>query len=536
MVASLLKVISSGIQDERLTFKPTLYPFRKLWNKAGRFTTRWERLEFENTPTFGNTGFFRIVRKGHLVTRLFLVATMPDIYTIQAQATQQAISQGATQAFPRFGWTNSLGHALVQQLTLDIAASRVETLDSRLLEMLDEFHTPLEKVPVVNELIKRKDSGFTETSFGWPQGNALSASLAAIGTATASQTPLPPPQQEKVVVPLPFWFSRGDTGCALPIDAISMDDVRVGITFRSLNGLYYTTTQLTSQTNNNMDGTSLWPLLGTKFYLDDPIKTPNQTPLVHPVSGNAIQMPLSLPLGDCHIMAEYVYLDQNEANRFRIADLQVPVVQHYAMNPYDTQGLLNARIRLDIPNPTRDLYFMCNPYQAPGYNAHFLATRDMTGTVNTSPSNEQYPWWPDAVGLYSDKVTPNMRPAFQLSDSEPISGYELRYQGSLVRYRTEGPALFRSIVPSVEQRKSPWVNRYYYNLPLAIQNGFTPFSQPNSEANLDKITSRELILQFRTPYGNTSGLNVGRFTVYVYAETYNMMRVYGGRAGMMFAY
>ena len=55
MVASLLKVISSGIQDERLDFKHTLYPFYKVWKKAGRFTTQWARLDFENVPQFGNT-------------------------------------------------------------------------------------------------------------------------------------------------------------------------------------------------------------------------------------------------------------------------------------------------------------------------------------------------------------------------------------------------------------------------------------------------------------------------------------------------
>jgi hypothetical protein len=80
------------------------------------------------------------------------------------------------------------------------------------------------------------------------------------------------------------------------------------------------------------------------------------------------------------------------------------------------------------------------------------------------------------------------------------------------------------------------MNRYYYNLPFGIQNGFTPFSKPQGEANLDKITNRDLVLRFRTPYGNISGLNVGRFVIYVYAETYNVLRVYGGRAGMMFAY
>lgn len=499
MVASLLKIISSGIQDERLVFDHTLYPFKKMWMKAGRFTTKWERLDFENTPSFGNTGFFRILRKGHLLTRLFLVATMPDISSAQTRA--KAVSPTV---FPQFGWTNSLGHALINQLTLDIAAARVETIDSRLLEIIDEFNTPLEKVPVINELIKRKDNGFNVHSFG--------------------------SSQETVIVPLPFWFTRGDNGCALPVDAISMDDIRVGISFRSLNGLYFTTTQRNVDTND--DGASLYPIVGSKFYAQDPFLTPNAVPLSD--SNGIIQMP-TLQLGECYIMAEYIYLDQNEANRFRLADLQIPVVQHYAMNPFDTRGLLSARIRLDIPNPTRDIFFMCNPYNAPTYNAHFLATRDMTGTNNTIPNASQYPWWPDAIGLSSTHPSKMMRPAFALSDSEPISGYELDYQGSLVRFRTEGCALFRSIIPSYEQRKSPWINRYYYNFPFGIQNGFTPFSMPCGEANMDKIVVRELVLRFRQPYG-TYGLNVGRFIVYVYAETYNMLRVYGGRAGLMFAF
>ena len=518
MVASLLKVISSGIQDERLTFRHTLFPFKKIWIKAGRFTTQWGRLDFENTPTFGNTAYFRILRKGHLVTRLFLVAQMPDIYSTQ-KAAQDA--QPLSPIYPKFGWTNSLGHALVEQLTLDIAASRVETIDSRLLEILDEFNTPLEKVPIVNELIKRKDHGFTQQSFGWPP--------------TPIQLTPPIPYNETVIVPLPFWFTRGDFGCALPIDAIPMDEVRVGITFRNLNGCYYTDTHVP---NTSLEpGTSLWTLPGSNFYT-----APPQAPPLNPgnpilnANGIPIQMPLNLQLGECYILAEYVYLDQNEANRFRLADLQMPVVQHYAMNPFQTRSLPTARIRLDIPNPTRDIFFMLNRQEAPRYNAYFLATRDLTGNANTLPDFTKTPWWPDALGLYANAPSSFLRPGFSLSDSEPLLAYELDYEGNLVRFRTQGPALFRSVIPSYEQRKTPWVNRYYYNLPLAIQNGYTPFSRPQGEANLDKIVNRDLVLQLRPVRGNIGGTVVPSYVVHIYAATYNILRVYGGRAGMMFAY
>ena len=502
MVASLLKVISLGIQDERIHFKHTLYPFLKIWIKTGRFTVQWGRLDFQNVPTFGNTGFCRILRKGHLVTRLFLVATMPDIYT-----PQKAANDVSPTYFPKFGWTNSLGHALIENLTLDIAGSRVESIDSRLLEILDEYNTPLEKVPVMNELIKRKDHGFTETSFGHP--------------------PQPKAYNEMVIVPLPFWFCRGDNGCALPIDAISMDEIRIGIKFRSINGLYYTDTHVS--TTSLDQGTSLWPLVGSNFYADPVI--PGQTPLSN--ATGVITMP-PLQLGECYILAEYVYVDQNEANRFRLADLQIPVVQHYAIDPFNTEGLPTAKIHLDIPNPTRDIFFMLNRVEAQTYNAHFLATRDLTGNINTLPNGSKIPWWPDAIGLYAN--TPSfLRPGFELSDSEPLVGYELDYQG-LVRFRTESPALFRSIMPSYEQRKTPWVNRYYYNFPLGIQNGFTVFSQPQGEANLDKITNKDLILHLKSDRNYKLGFKTPSYTVYVYAESYNMLRCYGGRSALMFAY
>lgn len=532
MVASLLTVLSSGIQDERLAFRTTLYPFVRVWVKTGRFTTQWVRLDFDNVPAFGQTGFVRLTRKGHLITRLFLVAEMPDIWSVQKRAeVAKGAGGGVGSAYPRFGWTNSLGHALVGQLTLDIGGSRVESLDGQLMEVLDEFYTPMEKVGIANQGLRRRDSGFTDQTWGWPPTEQVGQVGAGTGTGTG--------YKERVVVPLPFWFSRGDMGCALPIDAIGADEVRCSVTFRSVGGLYFTSTQRQGLASE-AEGSSLWPMEGSSFYSADPVADPSvlSTPLTD--SLGVIQMPTGLTLGECYVMAEYVYLDQNEANRFRLSDLQVPVVQHYAMAPYDTRGLLNARIPLRVPNPCRAVMFFCQPWEAGAYNAHFLATRDMTGTVNTFPDGSSYPWWPDAVGASgaggAKGLTLTMRPAFALSDSEPVSGYALEFQGGMVRYRTEGGALFRSVIPSYEMRKAPWVNRYYYYLPFGIQNGWTPFSQPRGEANLDKMTKKELVLQFRPRYGTTSGLEVGRFQVRVFAETYNVLRVFGGRAGLLFAY
>jgi hypothetical protein len=112
----------------------------------------------------------------------------------------------------------------------------------------------------------------------------------------------------------------------------------------------------------------------------------------------------------------------------------------------------------------------------------------------------------------------------------------LNYAETLNRYSTENVALFRTLLPSLEQRKAPWINRYYYNLPLASQNGFTPFSAPIGQANLDKVLRLNLSLGFHGKTGLITDDNADRYWVRTFAETYNILRIYGGRATIMFAY
>jgi hypothetical protein len=138
-----------------------------------------------------------------------------------------------------------LGHALVAQASVSLGGRNVETLDSRLLEVMDEYNTPLEKVLDVNKMIGRVQNGFTETSLGH------------------SSVPTP------VIVPLPFWFSRGDLGAALPIDSLHVDEVRVSIQFRPLNSLYYTESHIVTNSTTSAEGISLWPIQNSSFYAND---------------------------------------------------------------------------------------------------------------------------------------------------------------------------------------------------------------------------------------------------------------------------
>jgi hypothetical protein len=512
MVASLLKIVSTGMQDERLQppkGQPSIGSLLSVFVKAGRYGTNWARIDFATKPDFGKIAVARLPVQGELISRVFLVVQMPDIKTPQNLAQSQPGFVG-----PHFGWTNSLGHNLVNQVQLHIGGVLSDTIPGRLMEVIDEFQTPLEKTVEKSRQILRKDNGFTDTSFG---------------TTSTS---------EQVVVNLPFWFSRGDPGCFLPIDALNIDETRITLDFNTINGLYYTQSRTVDDSGNvvqsNAQGASLWPMAGSSFYNKDtsgsilpglePVRAPGQK-----VSKSSVSMPTEYSMQDAYLLVEYVYLDKPEANRFRIADIQVPIVQHYIFDPVDTQANNFARIPLIVPNPTRDLFFFCQKYEGTGFNAPFLCTRDLTDDTI------QAPWWPDAQGL-NERLPTMLKPGFSTRNSEPIRWLALNYSETLTRYSTENVALFRSLIPSMEQRKAPWVNRYFYNIPLGLQNGHTPFSMPMGEANLDKIQRLNLTMRFHGKTGNITDDLVDRYVIYVYAETYNILRVYGGRAGMMFAY
>jgi hypothetical protein len=514
MVAALLKTLHSGIQDLRLLppkGQPAVSFFKKAFLKAGRFTTQWVRLDFDQVPNFGKQATITLPRQGHLISRMYVVVNLPDIVGPQLQARAAA---GTNFVGPTFGWTNSLGHALIQEAQIDIGGSRVSSLDSRLLEMLDEYHTPYEKVTLVNQLIQRYDNGFKVEKIGWD----------------------PAERPTRVAVPLPFWFNRGDAGAFLPIDAISTDLVRLSVTFAPLQDLYVSQ-DLSSNDITKPLGKVYPQILASPFYRLNSSGSIQMSGINGSTTTRAvsiipnIQMPTSLNLGDSYIMAEYIYLDKAEANRFRLADILLPIPQHYSFEPYNTQNFTEVTIPLRIPNPTRDLYFFAQRVEAPSYNAHFLATRDLSGLDVTVA-----PWWPDASGLVAQYFTGDYIPAFTVRESDPISDIILNYEGRLLRYATSASAQFRSILPALAQRKTPWVNKYYYTLSFGVLNGFLPPTLPSGEANLDKIRRIDLQLRFNSLRGCAPGTSVPQYVIYMWAETYNVLRIYGGRAALMFAY
>jgi hypothetical protein len=542
--ANSLTLVSTGLADARLMAtkgNPDIHQFIHVVNKTTRWAAQWNKVDFDGTPEFGQRVSVTVPMIGELINGVMVVVEMPDIYSQQLLAIQVANGNTNIQTIdrnnlgnflgPLFGWTNCLGHALIQQIELEIGGQIVETLDGRLLEILDELNETTESAMAKNFMIKRTTNGYRSTTY---------------------LTPIP----TKVYIPIPFWFSKpGIHSHALPIQALANDLVRIHVTFRPINQLIFTE----ARANPNTIGLSNTPayippynpmlqLTGSPFWQINPssgptgpVYTMNANMGIVPVTGGfvpGIQMPLRFSPTEAYVMIEYISLEEQEAIAFRTAELTYQVQQHFAIQSEETLG--QTEIHLDIPysNPTKELLWVLQRPEATNYNAFFLFTRDLyptpvsqpVGGPQPLPNPCTIPWWPDAILLPNQFNNWQIQPGFYNSYSEPLAGAALHYN-SYERFVHEGGSFFRSVIPSQYYVKEACIDRYIYAYAFGHKNDRLEY-EPKGTANWDKIARKELYLTINNARGGGAPPNLN---IYAYITIWNIFKVYGGRGGMLFS-
>jgi hypothetical protein len=528
--ATSLTLVSSGLADARQQAtrgNPDVNQFVKVLRKTTRWAAQYNRVDFDGSPEFGTRVSMTLPRIAELVSGVTIAVTMPDIYAPQLAAIKAAGGTSLTDLSgflgPIYGWTNSLGHALIQQVELEIGGTIVETLDSRLLEILDELNETVESSVAKNAMIKRAPKGFTARTW-------LS------------------PEPTTVYIPIPFWFSRpGVYSHALPIDAMNTDQVRIHVTFRPINQLFFTESRVNSGTVGYRPGIdpapgNMWAITGGRFWRSKPTATglvydmTTQTP-PEGISGELIPgvtMPLRFSPIDAYGLVEYISLEEYEALQFRTSELTYQVEQHIAVPVQATLQSKEIRIPLAYSNPTKEIMWVAQRPEAETYNAWFLFTRDIGPTLPPRPTDAQkslcaLPWWPDATVIPAPANNWQIVPGFQTSYSEPFEGATLLYN-NYERFVHDGPSFFRSVVPAGYYTKSAIINRYIYAYSFGQRKG--PYAYgPTGFANWDKIPRKEFFLTMAAGrrYSTPPNLNV-----YVYITLWNVFKVFGGRGGLLF--
>ena len=510
--ASMLQIVVSGLQDrERLnSSNPTIDFYRTVMMKRTRWASQWRRVEFDGIADFGRTAICTLPIQGELITRATLVIDLPDILTPQVAAIDDPLQIIA----PTWDWTNGIGHAICSDVQMLIGDDIIDRFDSRSLEVIDEQARPVEHFDSTDTLIFRNPSTFSNSEL-------------------LSNDIRPTVQQNlsKLEIVFPFWWNVGPGPQALPIQALWKDKVQLKVTFRPVQECVYTSARINplNPPLSANQGTGPMPnIAGCGFFYVDPAgqdiyDAGVNLPVPSPFKGGVapgLTMPTEYHFADAYWIVEYVSLEDKEAAAYRMADLEIPIKQHIAMPVVTTGGANDVRIRMDQGGLVRDLTWVAQRVEATDYNAYFLFSKDLgppagpatlTGPTPLAPVQSPcaIPWWPNAKIPNWNYGDGYIRPAFADRRSDPIWAAKMSIRG-MTRFEHEGPSIFRSLIPILNCKRAPLIDRYIYRYDFGFwptgglaEAYWLPADDIRGYSNWDKLPKRELALTMNQGCGST---------------------------------
>ena len=189
-----MQLVAMGAQDMHLTGNPQISFFKVVYRRHTNFSMESIEQSFNGSAKPGNRVTVNVNRNGDLITNMWLEVTVPKN--------------------TRSNVVNSLGHALIEYVELEIGGQRIDKHYGEWLEIWSELTLPEEKRAGFKEMIGRRDSG--------------------------RSTPL---ESNKLYIPLQFFFCR-NPGLALPLIALQYHEVKLNIKFRDGAGLMTNSTSL----------------------------------------------------------------------------------------------------------------------------------------------------------------------------------------------------------------------------------------------------------------------------------------------------
>ena len=199
MGGGLIQLVSYGSQDLHLTNNPSMTFFKAVYRKHTNFSIESIGELLLGNTNFGGNCISEISRKGDLLYKMYLQVILPPATTV------------ITSNVPTYeNWTNSVGYALLEEVSIVIGGQEIDTHYSEWFDIWNELSDPHKK-----------------------EWNMV-GKKATYSSLIQKQT-----DNTRYYIPLQFWFNK-NPGLALPLIAISHHKVEIKIKLRSLDSLIVT--------------------------------------------------------------------------------------------------------------------------------------------------------------------------------------------------------------------------------------------------------------------------------------------------------
>ena len=276
MGGGLMQLVAYGAQDVYLTGNPQITFFKVVYRRHTNFSMETVEHSLNGNPQFGNRANVTITRNGDLVHRMYLRIVLNKV----------------TASAGQFAWVRRLGHALLDEVEVEVCGSRIDRQFGNWLNIWYELtHT--------NE----KDRGYAAMIGDHEDLTTLEGSRGDTANTIKDEYTL--------FIPLQFWFNR-NAGLALPLIALQYHEVRLLFTFRALAECVVMDRNFTTLTS----------------------------------SGASMK--------EVTLLVDYVYLDSEERRRFAQVGHEYLIEQLQHTNAQSVTNL-TGQYRLDFNHPCKEI-------------------------------------------------------------------------------------------------------------------------------------------------------------------------------------
>jgi len=222
----LLQLVATGKQDVFLTGNPQISWFKMVYRRYTNFAVESQAMFFDGDPDFGKRLSCLVPRRGDLLGPLILEVTLPAL----------TLTDGTPVSY-----VNSVGHALIDEITLEIGEQKIDTQTGEWMELWSNMTTTSTQRQGFNDMIGKVDDYMQPQLYG----------------------PL------KLYIPLRFWFCK-NPGQYLPLLALQYHPIRINIKLRPLQDIFFSQQLSTNCSTLSVVSTKITDmrLYGDYVYLD----------------------------------------------------------------------------------------------------------------------------------------------------------------------------------------------------------------------------------------------------------------------------
>ena len=193
---TLVELIARGSQDAYLIGNPQMSFFKSIYKRHTNFSMEPIKQLFTEIPNFGKKVSCIIDKKADLLNDIILEVELPALVN-------------------DVSWANGIGYTMIDYVELQIGGEMIDKISGTLLDAWMELITPLGIKNILYTMIGK-----------------------TITFNKNSQTGI-----KKLLIPLPFWFTRGIER-SLPLIALQYIDIKIIVQFKSFDKCWFKLTDV----------------------------------------------------------------------------------------------------------------------------------------------------------------------------------------------------------------------------------------------------------------------------------------------------